>query len=60
MQCGGVIGLTTHRLMVVARPEMAPASGGSEVAAARPLRLGFRRSSGRRRSMRDHGSLRVI
>jgi hypothetical protein len=30
-------------LVVVAWPEVAPASGGGEVAVARPLRLGFRR-----------------
>jgi hypothetical protein len=46
MRRGAVIGLTTRRLMVVSRPEMAPASGGGEDAAARPLRLGFQRSSG--------------
>jgi hypothetical protein len=40
---GSVIGLTTRRLVVVARPEKAPASGGGEVVAARPLQLGFRR-----------------
>jgi hypothetical protein len=60
MRRGGVIGLTTRRLMVVSRPEMAPASGGGEVAVARLLRLGFWRSSGRRSSMRGHGSSRVI
>jgi hypothetical protein len=37
-----VIELTTGRLVVVAWPEMAPASGGGEIVAARPLRLGFR------------------
>jgi hypothetical protein len=60
MRRGGVIGLTTRQLMVVSRPEMAPTSGGGEVAVAHPLRLGFRRSSGWRSSMRDHGSSRVI
>jgi hypothetical protein len=60
MQRGSVIGLTTRRLMVVSRPEMTQASGGGEVVAARPLRLGFRQSSGRRSSMRGHGSSRVI
>jgi hypothetical protein len=57
---GGVIGLTTRRLMVVSRPEMTPASGGGEDAAVRPLQLGFRQNSGRGSSMRGHGSSRVI
>jgi hypothetical protein len=35
-------GLTTSRLVVVVVwPEVAPVSGDGEVAAARPLRLGF-------------------
>jgi hypothetical protein len=38
MWCGSAIGLTTRRLVVLARPEMTPASGNSEVTAARPLR----------------------
>jgi hypothetical protein len=59
-QRAGVIGLTTRRLMAVSRPEMTPASSGGEDAAARPLRLGFRRDSGRGSSMRGHGSSRVI
>jgi hypothetical protein len=42
-----VIRLTTRLLVVVAWPEMAPASGGGDVAAAHPLRLGFRQSSRR-------------
>jgi hypothetical protein len=37
MRRGSVIGLTTRRLTVVAWPEMTPASGGGEVAAARVL-----------------------
>jgi hypothetical protein len=38
----GAICLTTRQLVVVAWPEVAPASGGGEVAAARPRVLGFR------------------
>jgi hypothetical protein len=60
MRRGGVIGLTTRRLMAVSRPEMTLASGGGEDATARALRLGFRRNSGRGSSMRGHGSSRVI
>jgi hypothetical protein len=60
MRRGGVIGLTTRRLMAVSRLEMTPASGGGEDAAVRPLRLRFRRDSGRGSSMRGHGSSRVI
>jgi hypothetical protein len=37
------IGLTPGRLVVVAWPEVDPASGGDEVTAVRLLRLEFRR-----------------
>jgi hypothetical protein len=48
------------RLVVMAWPEVAPASSGGEVVAARPLRLGFRQGSRWGGSMHDGGSLSRI
>jgi hypothetical protein len=45
-QHGRVIYLTPSRLVVMVRPGRSPASGGGEVAAARPLRLGFGEGKG--------------
>jgi hypothetical protein len=50
------ISLTQSRMVVVAQSGRSPARGGGKFAAARSLRLGFRRGSRRWRSMCGHGS----